>query len=262
MSIFILGVVEESYGRLTIDISSIFTNYPHVRGQEVDMVCLLLKVFSKDGRVTLDPRSLETLKVIETYNPTLRINEHRVDLTKFASERGIPIGYTVELVALVFLKNTGIKVERIPINPGEVLEVINSGTVYDARRVLTHDENAFVELAASYGIALLLSHDKFKNIADNLLDGLSRYDNSDFGGAVMSFRKTIEAWRNYIIKIDESGYPEKRLEKLKGFTNGTTGILSNFGLHVPANAGPEEARFSRRIVVAFTEYAYKYLNRK
>lgn len=237
-------------------------NYPYALGQSLDTVCFVLKVFSPEGRMILEPRSLETFRVIRTYNSTDRRDEYRFDITKFVKDNGIPIGYTTECAALVFLKSNGTKVERIPIYPGEVREAINYSSGFDAQQTLKHDESAFTELATSYGVALLLSQDKFKNIGHNLLDGLSRYNNSDFGGAVMSFRKSLEAWRDYIIKLDENDFSEKRLDKLRGFTNGATGILSNFGLHAPANAGKDEAQFSRRVAITFTEYVYKLLNTK
>lgn len=263
MPVFVLGKVElDDYQRAVINVSSIMAEYRHLLSGELEATCFILKEYSPEGKVTGEPRALEIFKIISTYNQTLRVQEYELDLSEFVNSHGTPIGRSIELILLTFTKNNGLKRFTAQVYPGEVRQSVSPTSSYEAQRFIQYDVAAYSEIANSYGLALLISSSKFKRVGSNLLDGLSRWNNSDFGGAVMAFRKSIEALRDYIKGVDENEYPERRVEQLKGYASGSIGLLSNFGLHAPANAGPDEAKFSRRVAIAFVEYVVKNLEEK
>ncbi len=262
MPVMVLGKVQEVYQQLLVNFTSVIAGYPHLTNYGLEITCFVIKIYSPEGRVTEEPRSLETFKIESKYNGNTRKTESLIDMTRFLSSNGTPVDYTIEFIALVFNVKSYEKEEKAPIYPGELREVVNPGVVYEAQRVLKNDETAFFELSGDYGVTLLLTRPEYRSIGSNLLDGLSRLNNSDFGGSVMSFRKTVEAWRDLLRTIDKDKFHERRIEQLEKFAAGAIGALSNFGLHAPANAGPIEARFSRRIATALTEYTFQYLGKR
>jgi hypothetical protein len=187
-----------------------------------------------------------------------------LDLDNLANELSIPDGYFVELLLISFINRSG---ERV-IFPNET----RIHAIMELEATIKERMEALRKIGSISQSHSFLADLGLKDIADDLSQGCSRFEIGDYDGAIKSYRKVVEGFRNYFAEKEEKegkkvferlvDNSETRTEKIVDFLNKTYSLLSNFGEHYGTHAFEEEGVFANKIVEDLTEYLTKKLRKK
>jgi len=249
--------------------SKIVEKYRHILGGlkegEMRVVTYLYGVYNENGKIVKAYRKFYTAplrKVMDFYGQHFYV----VDMNTLVAD-GIPVGYI--LVQILFTlrveKVHGATSIRLPIFPGEYLYFYSSDIPDHVRsRMVEYEIGPLLRSAKELDLVFFLSEVGLGNIADDLVEGLKRFNASDYEGAIKFFRKVVEGFRE-LLKRDEliaSCLSDKRRELLTEFLSKTFSLLSNFGEHAGTQGSVDEAKFSKEIVLAVSRYIVSYLTRE
>jgi len=256
-----------------INVTEIANKYRHICNIETKVHAFLSRVFNGEYEAINEPRIFCTLRLInalsygdvkQLYDDYHQAEGYYLDLDNLANELSIPDGYFVELLLISF------------INRSEERVIFPNETRIHAIKELEAEAKERMEALSKIG-SISQSHSfladlGLKDIADDLSEGYSRFETGDYDGAIKSYRKVVEGFRNYLAEKEEKegkkvfkkliDSSETRTEKIVDFLNKTYGLLSNFGEHYGTHAFEEEGVFANKIVEDLTEYLTRKLRKK
>lgn len=227
----------------------------------------LSRVFNEAYETCMEPRIFSGLDLIKTevYEGSKYTTTYFLDIDELAHKLSIPDGYFVEiLLTSISNREFGEKV----VFPNETKKYIAK----DLEKLVDEKLNVLSRVGNISQSHSFLAELGLGDIAKELSLGYSRFDIGDYDGAIKSYRKVVEGFRNYIEEketkegkrvfkrlLDNS---ENRTEKIADFLNKTYSLLSNFGEHYGTHAFEEEGVFSHKLVENLTEYLTKKLRSK
>jgi tetratricopeptide (TPR) repeat protein len=252
-----------------IGASELGKKYEHmcVKGTKVNVY--VSRVFNEEFKVAMEPRIFSSLTVIYAQKESDRTHQqaegYYLNIDDLANQLSIPDGYYAEVLFMSIVnKEFGEKV----IFPNETRVCASKeleGKVNE--RIDTLRNISAISQSHSFLAELGLA-----DIAKELSLGYSRFEIGDYDGAIKSYRKVVEGFRNHLEEketkegkkafkrlIDNS---ENRTEKIADFLNKAYSLLSNFGEHYGTHAFEEEGVFSHKLVENLTEYLTKKLRNK
>jgi hypothetical protein len=240
--------------------------------EETKINVYVSRIFNEEFEMVSEPRIFSALNLLhaEKYGDSNYYGYPQADryylyMEDLANKLSIPDGYFAEIL-LISLANKSF---------GEKIIFPYETRVYVAKGLEGKVKDR-IEALSSIG-AVSQSHSflaelGLEDVAKELSQGYSRFDIGDYDGAIKSYRKVVEGFRNHLEEketkegkkvfkrvIDNS---ENRTEKIVGFLNKTYSLLSNFGEHYGTHAFEEEGVFSHKLVENLTEYLTKKLKAK
>jgi tetratricopeptide (TPR) repeat protein len=215
----------------------------------------------------MEPRIFSCLDLVKTKGRHTDevVDMYYLDIDKLAHELSIPDGYFVEiLLTSISNEEFGEKV----VFPNETKKYIAMGL----EKLIDEKMNVLSRIGGISQSHSFLAGLGLGDIAKELSLGYSRFEIGDYDGAIKSYRKVVEGFRNHLEEketregkkvfkrlLDNS---ENRTEKIADFLNKTYSLLSNFGEHYGTHAFEEEGVFSHKLVENLTEYLTKKLRSK
>jgi len=169
---------------------------------------------------------------------------------------GLPRGYHV---LLTLFSITTPKGETIPVFPNEFRIFVEESLLDVPQHVMVEIES-LSRLQEGLDIVVHLRDVGLQHVADDLMEGLRRFNAGDYEGAIKFFRKVVEGWRNLLQKQDFSiPVGEKRQEALRDYASKAYHLLSSFGEHAGTHGSYKEALLSKNIAVELSRYLASYL---
>lgn len=256
-----------------INVTEIANKYRHVCNNETRVHAFLSRMFNGEYEAINEPRIFCTLRLINAspygdvknlFDGYHQAEGYYLDLDNLANELSIPDGYFVELLLISFINRSG---ERV-IFPNET----RIHAIMELEATVKERMEALRKIGSISQSHSFLADLGLKDIADDLSQGCSRFEIGDYDGAIKSYRKVVEGFRNYFAEKEEKegkkvferlvDNSETRTEKIVDFLNKTYSLLSNFGEHYGTHAFEEEGVFANKIVEDLTEYLTKKLRKK
>jgi len=227
------------------------------------------RIFNQEFKVVNEPRLFSILDLVcakkslsESYKDYQQADGYYLEMGKLVNDLSIPEGYYVEILLISLVNDRS---EGKTIFPFETR--VHAVKELDAR--VNERLEALGKIGAISQSHTFLSSLGLEDISEELSQGYSRFEIGDYDGAIKSYRKVIEGFRNHLEQketnegkrvykklIDNS---ESRTEKLVDFLNKSYSLLSNFGEHYGTHAFDEEGVFSHKLVESLTEYLTKKL---
>jgi len=260
-----------SFGRpfsktlFVIEANVLGKTYDHMIVENTRCNTYLSRVFNDAHETCMEPRIFSCLDLVKTKEqPRDEVVEmYYLDIDELAHKLSIPDGYFVEiLLTSISNREFGEKV----VFPNETKKYIATGL----EKLIDEKVNMLSRIGAISQSHSFLAELGLGDIAKELSLGYSRFEIGDYDGAIKSYRKVVEGFRNHLEEketkeggkkvfkrlIDNS---ENRTEKIADFLNKTYSLLSNFGEHYGTHAFEEEGVFSHKLVENLTEYLTKKL---
>lgn len=263
--------VNYNYGEYTfkslflVDIEGLSKKYQHFLAEGTKFNIYLSRIFNESYEEVDAPRQFAQVECCYIEEERRTKGKFYINMDKIAKRLSIANDYYLEILIsslanphygekIIFPNET--KVDTLEEIKGKISENIET-----LRKV------GFVSQSLSFLTALGL-----KDIANELNNGNVSFDKGDYDGAIKSYRKVIEGFRNYLKQkqdvegksvyehlIDDS---QNRTEAVVEYLNKTYNLLSNFGEHIGTHAFDEEGILTNRIVEDITQYLTKKLQRK
>jgi len=168
---------------------------------------------------------------------------------------GIPRGYNI---LLTLFSITTPKGETFPVFPNEFRIFVGEGL--NVPQHVMAEVEGLSRLQEGLDVVAYLQDVGLQHVADDLMEGLRRFNAGDYEGAIKFVRKVVEGWRNLLQKQDFSvPVGEKRREALKDYASKAYHLLSNFGEHAGTHGSYREALLSKNIAVELSRYLASYL---
>jgi tetratricopeptide (TPR) repeat protein len=215
----------------------------------------------------MEPRIFSCLYLLKTriFTADKASLGYYLDIDELAHKLSIPDGYFVEiLLTSISNREFGEKV----VFPNETKKYMATGL----EKLVEEKVNTLSGIGAISQSHSFLAELGLEDIAKELSLGYSHFDNGDYDGAIKSYRKVVEGFRNHFeekeTKEEKKVYKrlidnsENRTEKIVDFLNKAYSLLSNFGEHYGTHAFEEEGVFSHKLVENLTEYLTKKLRSK
>lgn len=255
--------------RFLLDASVLGTKYEHMSVDGTKVNVYLSRIFNEQFEVSIEPRLFSNLALVKTklYNAPARQESigYYIDIDDLANKLSIPDGYYAEVVFLSLVNSTfGEKV----IFPNETRVQASVGL----EKTVNERLDVFRRISAVSQSHSFLAELGLAEVAKDLSSGYARFDIGDYDGAIKSYRKVVEGFRNYFAEkepkegkqvfkklIDNS---ETRTENVVDFLKKAYSLLSNFGEHCGTHAFEEEGVFAHKLVENLTEYLTKKLKNK
>jgi hypothetical protein len=178
----------------------------------------------------------------------------RIILSGMARKHGIAKGYFVELLLINFVVADG----EVPIFQNE-LKVVASDT--EIQKMLMEEHEALQTVAQSFETIGILSIHGFHEIANELTEGLTRFEKNDNDGAIKFFRLVVEAFRDKAKgKIIDGS--DSRGEEIGAFLSKSYSLISNLGEHHGTQGSRLDAQFTRDITIAISRYMAQKLSQE
>jgi len=259
MPVIALQRILETNERILVDFTNPQLRYHHINESEIRVKCFVYRVFSKNGKLVEEPRSIEVFNLYESHNEILARDEWKLDLTQFATSKGFPSEEVIEFIAFNLIVKGEKESFEIPLFPGETEMYVDLSLPGKVRQYLEIDNSALSGIINDYGFVILLIEEKFSEIASDMLEGLSRIHREDPDGAIKFFRKVIEGWKKFLGSVPKNENNRNRVEKLKRFSAISYDLVSNFGEHTSTIGGNKEAKFAKLMAAGLSEYLLKYV---
>jgi len=267
--IFRTQVVGVGVYRFLVDSSELGEKYSHMCVEGTKVKAFVSRIFNQEFKVVNEPRLFSILDLVcakkslsESYKDYQQADGYYLEMGKLVNDLSIPEGYYVEILLISLVNDRS---EGKTIFPFETR--VHAVKELDAR--VNERLEALGKIGAISQSHTFLSSLGLEDISEELSQGYSRFEIGDYDGAIKSYRKVIEGFRNHLEQketnegkrvykklIDNS---ESRTEKLVDFLNKSYSLLSNFGEHYGTHAFDEEGVFSHKLVESLTEYLTKKL---
>jgi hypothetical protein len=253
--------------RFVVEANVLGKTYDYIILQGTRCNAYLSRVFNEAYEPCTEPRIFSCLNLLKTEKnfQNKLVSMYYLDIDELAHQLSIPDGYFVEiLLTSIINREFGEKV----LFPNETKKYVATGL----EKLTDEKMNMLSGIGAISQSHSFLAELGLGDIAKELSLGYSRFDIGDTDGAIKSYRKVVEGFRNYLEEketkeekkvfkrlIDNS---ENRTEKVVDFLNKTYSLISNFGEHYGTVAFEEEGVFSHKLVENLTEYLTKKLRKK
>ena len=248
-----------------VEIGNIAKRYRHILGSQTKIRGYLSRIFNEEYNAINEPRIFSTFNVIRA-SPMEGASDkanyadgYFINLDALVDELSIPDDYFVEILLTTIFVTA--REEKIIFPYETKIYAIKELEAKTVERNETLSRIGSISQSHSYLAELGL-----KEISEELSNGYSRFEIGDYDGAIKSYRKVVEGFRNYLKPRDEEGKKifkklidnsESRTEEIAGFLSKTFSLLSNFGEHYGTKAFDEEGVFANEIVQSLTEYLIK-----
>jgi len=252
-----------------LGISEVVRKYRHMLSSQTRLRVYFSRIFNEECEVVSEPRRFMLTNLVNAtkYDDKERMGYRQADgyyvnMDDIADELSIPDGYFVEVLFVsLLIRKYGEKV----IFPYET-KTYTSKEIEDKVRERIEILSKIGTVSQSHS---LLAEVGLEDIADELSIGYSRFQIGDYDGAIKSYRKVAEGFRNFLVQKEEKegkkvfkkliDGSESRTEKVVDFLNKTFSLLSNFGEHYGTHAFEEEGVFANKLVEDLAEYLTKKL---
>jgi len=252
--------------------SNIIGKYKHIfenlKDEKIYVVTYLYGVYNENGEIVKEYRKFYKMPIrkIQYYvNYILFIQKFYIDISDLVAD-GIPAGHILiqVLFALQIEKASDATSIKIPILPGECPLYYSLDIPNSAFTRINHEVGSLSRSREELEIVFNLFEIGLENIASDLMEGLKRFNASDYEGAIKFFRKVVEGFRELLKRneLKAVGLGNRRQELLTEFLSKTFSLLSNFGEHAGTQGSIDEAKFSKEIVFAISRYIASYLTRE
>ena len=251
--------------RFLIPIDKIVSRYKHRCVEGTTIRCYISRIFNEKFDLVSRPRVFRTLNLVNASGGT---EQHAkglyLDITDLANKLSIPDGYIVEILGMAFIYQG----EEISIFPFETkIDAMNG-----IRQRVEKELSTLKKIGAIFEASSFLKNVGLGDIAKQLSEGQSRFEQGDYDGSIKAYRKVVEGFRNFLReKSGEEGKQKiykrlidgstSRTENIVGFLSKTYSLLSNFGEHYGTHAFDEEGIFARKLVESISEYLAKKLRK-
>lgn len=225
-----------------IDIHILHEKYPILCKAGVNLVIFISRIFNEEHKV------IKTIN-LSTEVPIVTTGIFpQIDLLDIMLKYGIPKDYYIEIIASNFVTHHNKEKVLVPIFPNEIFLDCDISII----EIIKEDMQLIQKIGESFELIGKLYHLGFTRIAEDLRNGLLRFEKRDIDGSIKFFRKVIEALQKLINQdIFESS---NRMEAIKKYMTKAYHLISNFGEHAGTEASLNEAIFSKEIAVAATKY--------
>jgi len=266
MPLLIVSRLLEQETLLLIRLPSILTShYPsmfHLVGEEnikISIRAYVDRIYNEEGNVVREFKKLDLLTIVKPYE----YGDYYLDFTNYHVRFGVPVGYIVQIQLSSFRIESKNEIREIPIFPNEFkIEIVSRFEIPSAViSTIEREREALKQIGLDVEIIGLLQSFNLSSLAEDLLEGLTRFYVSDFQGAIKFFRKVVEGLRRYIESKDAviEGMGDNRREILREFLTKGYHLMSNFGEHSGTHGFMPEALLSKEITVASCRYLISYL---
>ena len=253
--------------KFLVRIDKIVGQYEHRCVDGTAVRCYISRIFNEKFIFVSRPRAFCSLNLVYAQAKGAKdaVEGVYLDLTDLANKLSIPDGYILEFLAMSFVRGK----EEISIFPFETrIDVVEK-----IREQVERELKALEEIGDVFEASSFLKIIGLEDIAEELSNGHTRFEQGDYDGSIKAYRKVIEGYRNFLReKTEEEGKEEKtfkrlvdgsanRTENIVGFLSKTYSLLSNFGEHYGTQAFDEEGIFARKLVESISEYLAKKLRK-
>lgn len=115
----------------------------------------------------------------------------------------------------------------------------------------TQEENTSIRKVSEFFETIGFLHQIGKSeIAEDLTQGLFRFEKGDSEGAIKFFRKVVEAFRQQIQKERPVEGSKNRTQAVQDLLSKVYGLLSNFGEHYGTHGAFQDALLSRDLAIS------------
>jgi len=227
--------------------------------EKIYVVTYLHNIYNEKGETIKEYRKFYTAPIRMSMD--LLGQKFHIDVSSLATD-GIPVGYIlIQTLFALHVKNihnaTSIK---IPILPGEYHLYYDNDIPSGALTRINYEISSLSRLTRELDVVFYLSEVGLEALANDLMEGLRRFNAGDYEGAIKFFRKVVEGWRNLLQQQDFSiPVGEKRREALRDYVSKAYHLLSNFGEHAGTHGSYREALLSKNIAMELSRYLVSYL---
>lgn len=256
MPILIVRSLEYENNRCLLGIDFLKNPYPQFTKNKMGIRCFLNRVFTENGKVTLQPKKTFVFNI---YKPRTKNSSAKLDVSSFTSSQGVPKGSWIEILVTNFVftekdQNGEKRVTEVPICPKEMKLEIISFAPSSLHEQIKNENEALSKIGSSFETIGSLHEAGFHEIAGDLTQALLRMENNDYEGALKFFRKVIEAFKKHMQKSEIETIGANRIDLMKRFLGATYSLFSNFGEHARTYGWVAEATLAKEITIPTIRY--------
>lgn len=257
--------------KFVMDIHEIAKKYQHILSAQTSVQAYISRIFNEEFEVVCEPKKFTRFKVIysdqewgSSNYPSVK--GYFIDFENVFNELSMPDGYYAEV--LLISLDEGPKTIPKNLYPHETRMIATKELIEKSKEKI----ETLSKISNISQLQNILSSLGLKDISEEMSIGYDYFEKGDYDGAIKSYRKVVEGFRNYFgqketsdgkktyrILIDDS---ESRTEKIIDYLSKTYGLLSNFGEHYGTHAFDDEGIFTNKLVEDLTDYLVKKLTKK